>query len=78
MIGELDMANKNTPDKENLNLAGRYYEVEDYSKNDELSSGLATTHEQVSDTYMEGEIMPVIENVNGKDLNIPENGYKTE
>lgn len=69
------MPNKNTPDKENLNLAGRYYEVEDYNGNDQLSSGLATTHEQVSDAYMEGEINATIENVNGKDINIPREGY---
>lgn len=72
------MENKNAPNKENLNLAGRNYEVEDYKGNDQLSSGLATTHEQVSDTYMEGEIMPVIENVNGKDINLPREGYNTE
>lgn len=37
-------------------VAGRTYHVSDYHKNDEVSSGLATTHEQVSDTYAEGEI----------------------
>jgi hypothetical protein len=37
-------------------IAGRAYEVEDYNRQDELSSGLATTHEQASDDYMEGTI----------------------
>lgn len=57
--------NKNT---DNLGLAGRNYEVEDYKRDDQLSSGLATTHEQVSDAYMEGESNSVIENANGKDV----------
>ena len=58
--------------KKNLNesteIAGRIYDTDDYKKKDELSSGLATTHEQVSDTYMEGEIGGVMEDVNGKDI----------
>lgn len=37
-------------------LAGRTYDTSDYKEKDSLSNGLATTHEQVSDTYMEGEI----------------------
>ena len=41
---------------ESSQIAGRQYEVEDYKRQDELSSGLATTHEQVSDDYMEGTI----------------------
>lgn len=45
-------------------VAGRTYHLSDYHKNDEVSSGLATTHEQVSDTYAEGEIGAVIEDNN--------------
>lgn len=64
-------------DKENLNksteIAGRTFQASDYQKNDELSSGLATTHEQVSDTYMEGEIGAVIDDVNGKDIPLQTN-----
>ncbi|MFF2446757.1 YozQ family protein [Neobacillus sp. NPDC058068] len=41
---------------ENTELAGRTYQASDYQKIDPLSSGLATTHEQVSDSYMEGDI----------------------
>jgi hypothetical protein len=59
-------------DKENstdsTKIAGRIFHTDDYQKNDELSSGLATTHEQVSDTYMEGEIGGVMEDVAGKDI----------
>lgn len=57
-------------------LAGRYYHTDDYKKNDELSSGLATTHEQVSDAYMEGEIKAVVDNANGQDIEIPRKGYE--
>jgi hypothetical protein len=49
-------------------LAWRTYDTSDYQKKDNLSSGLATTHEQVSDTYMEGEIGAVIDDVKGKDI----------
>jgi hypothetical protein len=41
---------------ESSQIAGRQYEVEDYNRQDELASGLATTHEQASDDYMEGTI----------------------
>ncbi|EWG10115.1 YozQ family protein [Cytobacillus firmus] len=58
------------------NIAGRYYEAEDYKRNDQLSSGLATTHEQVSDTYMEGQADAVIEDVVGVDISIPRRGYE--
>ncbi|MCQ6278928.1 YozQ family protein [Bacillus sp. EB600] len=60
--------------KDSQNLAGRVYEPSDYQKKDELSSGLAKTHEQFSDTYMEGEIGAVIDNENGKDIPIGKKG----
>jgi hypothetical protein len=65
--------NKQT--SESTKLAGRTYDVTDYRSNDPLASGLATTHEQVSDTYMEGEIKPIIDDVNGQDLPIKRKGY---
>jgi hypothetical protein len=49
-------------------IAGRTFHTSDYQKSDPLSKGLATTHEQVSDAYMEGEIGAVIDDVNGKDI----------
>ncbi|MBT2689485.1 YozQ family protein [Bacillus sp. ISL-47] len=61
--------------KDSANIAGRYYETEDYKRSDQLSSGLATTHEQVSDTYMEGQADAVIEDVVGVDISIPHKGY---
>ncbi|RBP96368.1 uncharacterized protein DUF4025 [Cytobacillus firmus] len=66
----------NKKDKnEGTDIAGRYYETEDYKRNDQLSSGLATTHEQVSDAYMEGQADAVIEDVVGVDISIPRKGY---
>lgn len=44
-------------------VAGRAYHTSDYHKDDEVSAGLATTHEQVSDTYAEGEIGASIDDV---------------
>jgi len=64
--------NQNTTE----DLAARYYQPEDYDKDDQLSSGLAETHEQVSDSYMEGEIKAVVDNVNKKDAEIPREGYQ--
>jgi hypothetical protein len=51
---------------ESTGLAGRNYDSSDYQKKDELSNGLATTHEQVSDTYMEGEIASEMNSANAK------------
>ncbi|MGG1399911.1 YozQ family protein [Bacillus salipaludis] len=58
----------NKEQNNNSEIAGRIFHTDDYQKKDQLSSGLATTHEQVSDTYMEGEIGAVIDNVNGTDI----------
>ncbi|WP_010283557.1 YozQ family protein [Bacillus timonensis] len=57
-------------------LAARHYQPEDYGKNDQLSSGLATTHEQVSDSYMEGEIQAPFNNKNIKDTDLENEGYQ--
>lgn len=69
---------KTKQDDENLNLAGRTYEVEDYQREDQLSSGLATTHEQVSDTYMQGESDPLIGDVNGRNIALVSEELKDE
>ncbi|CAH0277885.1 YozQ family protein [Peribacillus simplex] len=55
---------------ESSEIAGRIYDVSDYKREDSLSSGLATTHEQVSDTYAEGEIKAVVDDVNGRDIEL--------
>ncbi|KKK37802.1 hypothetical protein WQ57_11530 [Mesobacillus campisalis] len=68
---------KRQNEQENLKIAGRQYEVEDYQRNDTLSAGLAVTHEQVSDAYTEGEINPVIDNQqDGSETRIPRKGYQ--
>jgi len=64
---------KANPKKE---VAGSFYHPSYYQEKDTLSSGLATTHEQVSDTYAEGEIGAVIDDVNGKDIPIPRKGFE--
>ncbi|WP_075981689.1 YozQ family protein [Bacillus massilinigeriensis] len=60
---------------EQAGIADRVYEPEDYQKKDQVSSGLATTHEQVSDTFTEGEIHAVLDDVSGEDIEIPRKGY---
>ena len=76
--GALKVANKkiSTEDK----LAAKNYEVSDYQSNTELENGLAVTHEQVSDVYMEGTVDAVIENYQGtgEDVKIPEEGYEQD
>ncbi|HZH59552.1 MAG TPA: YozQ family protein [Metabacillus sp.] len=69
---------KKNQNNESAKVAGKTYEVEDYKANDTLSSGLATTHEQVSDAYMEGEVNAVIDNVDGEDVQVKREGYKNQ
>lgn len=69
----VNKANDNSKD-----LAGKIYDVKDYQATDTLSAGIATTHEQASDAYMEGEIHPVIDDVNGKDVEVIREGYEKE
>ncbi|APH04856.1 YozQ family protein [Bacillus weihaiensis] len=51
--------NEPTNQKQEQELAGKTYRVEDYQKTNTVSSGMATSHEQVSDAYMQGEITEV-------------------
>ncbi|MDR4887235.1 YozQ family protein [Fredinandcohnia sp. QZ13] len=58
-------------------LAARHYQPGDYEKDDQLSSGLATTHEQVSDSYMEGEIAAPFNNkTKTKNVESSNEGYQ--
>lgn len=61
-----DQKNFSTDEK----LATKMYEPSDYQANTRLSQGLAETHEQVSDTYMEGTIDATIENYQGTGKNV--------
>jgi len=58
---------------DNTNIAGKIYDVKDYHKEDEVSAGLSSTHEQASDTMTEGTIDGVMENVAGKDIPLQKN-----
>ncbi|PLT29094.1 YozQ family protein [Peribacillus deserti] len=49
---------ENNENKESLKIANRYYQPGDYNRDDQVSVGLATTHEQVSDNYMATESAP--------------------
>ncbi|WP_255437632.1 YozQ family protein [Thalassobacillus sp. CUG 92003] len=48
------MNKDNKGNKAYLKDADRTYQVEDYDREEQVSKGLSTSHEQVSDTYMEG------------------------
>ncbi len=53
-------------DKNAKSIGDRMYSPEDYDKTDELSSGLAETHEQANDAYAEGTVDGRIERESGK------------
>ncbi|WP_408009826.1 YozQ family protein [Pseudalkalibacillus sp. A8] len=61
--------------KDSDKVAGKNYDPSDYEKNSELSSGMAMTHEQTSDTLVEGTIDGKIDDINGTDEKIPRKGY---
>lgn len=61
-----DQKNFSTDDK----LAAKMYEPSDYHANTQLGKGLAETHEQVSDAYMEGTVDATIENDQGTGKNV--------
>lgn len=60
-------------------LAGRTFETSDYQKNDVIATGLSTTHEQASDSYMEGSIgADIDDDLNAKDLRIAQKPYRNK
>ncbi|WP_085993788.1 YozQ family protein [Oceanobacillus senegalensis] len=54
-------------------VAEKTYQYSDYYSNDQLSKGMAETHEQVSDTYMEGTVDRENNYTNSRDDNSDEN-----
>lgn len=52
------------------------YEAADYQRNDELSNGLAMTHEQASDSYAEGEVGGDIERTSAATDELNRRGYQ--
>lgn len=58
-------------------VAGKNYQPSDYEKHSTISQGLAITHEQVSDDYMEGTNDGKIDEYDGeKNVAIPRAGYE--
>lgn len=52
-------------------IAGKQYDPSYYQKASEVEAGLAMTHEQASDTYMEGTIDGEIDQLNDQSTAIP-------
>lgn len=71
------MANKQQDElqTQSSNLSDKQYDPADYTKNDSLSQAFAVTHEQVSDTYTEGTVDGVMEDVAGKNIKLERKGY---
>jgi hypothetical protein len=63
-------------ESKNTDLAGRVFATADYNRNDELSNGLAVTHEQASDSYTEGEAGGKIERPSGAKDELNNRGYQ--
>ncbi|TCT20321.1 uncharacterized protein DUF4025 [Melghiribacillus thermohalophilus] len=59
-------------------LAEKNYDPEDYNRKDEMSRGLAITHEQASDTLTEGTIDGKIERSSGKREDLSREGFEQE
>lgn len=59
-MAEKDIGKKKT-------VAEKTFQHSDYYSNDQLSSGMAVTHEQVSDTYMEGTVDRKVSSKNERD-----------
>ncbi|QTN00258.1 DUF4025 domain-containing protein [Sediminibacillus dalangtanensis] len=55
--------NRKAMNKNAEKVAEKMYDPSDYQKNDQLSKGMAVTHEQVSDDYTEGTIDGAIDEV---------------
>ncbi|UJL46407.1 YozQ family protein [Virgibacillus sp. NKC19-16] len=65
--------------KENAReVANKTYQRSDYEQNDQLSKGMAITHEQVSDGYTEGTIDGKIDETNENDTLRSHDGEKIE
>ncbi|WP_126425427.1 YozQ family protein [Brevibacillus marinus] len=57
-------------------LASESYDVSDHHSEDPVSRGLAVTHEQVSDSYLEGTNDGRVDQNGEKDAEIPREGYE--
>ncbi|CAH0347142.1 YozQ family protein [Bacillus sp. CECT 9360] len=57
------MSEKEQQQANSSKIAGRTFEFEDYNRDDEVSSGLAVTHEQISDNYTTSALDSAVENM---------------
>ncbi|WP_237563659.1 YozQ family protein [Halalkalibacter okhensis] len=64
--------------KSSEDVAQNSYQPSDYQSTEEVEKGLAATHEQVSDAYVEGTIDGQIDNYEGEDLDLPKEGYQKD
>ncbi|MFD2616475.1 YozQ family protein [Terrilactibacillus laevilacticus] len=64
----------NQKETKSSEVAKKSYDVNDYKSHSELEKGLATTHEQVNDTFVEGTIDGIMEDVDGKDIPLKRKG----
>jgi hypothetical protein len=57
-------------------VAENSYQPSDYQSSEEVEQGLAITHEQVSDAYMEGTVDAGIPEQRGKTNEVPKEGFE--
>ncbi|WP_227935637.1 YozQ family protein [Alkalihalobacillus deserti] len=70
--------NKNEKLPKTEEVAERSFQAEDVHSSNEVEQGLATTHEQVSDTFVEGTIDGKIDDVEGEDIDLAKDGYSED
>lgn len=66
------MTNK---ESQSSKIAEKNHQPSDYKSSDPIEHSLAMTHEQVSDTLIEGTIAGKIFNANGTNIDLPRKGY---
>ncbi|WP_088103182.1 YozQ family protein [Halalkalibacter urbisdiaboli] len=59
-------------------VAENNFQVTDYNSSEETEQGLAMTHEQVKDMYVEGTVDGEIDEYRGKDIDLPKGGFKED
>lgn len=66
-----NLAKKKGAENSSAGVAENSYNRSDYNSSDGVNKGLAMTHEQVSDTFMEGTIDGEIDDLDSKDKAFP-------
>lgn len=67
--------NEKIPTKTSDAVATNFYQPSDYKSSQEVEIGLAKTHEQVSDTYVEGTVDGNIAEFHGEDFEPKRKGF---